>query len=146
MAESNHELAIKSSNLAKYYELPICDCAHTEGMLTIHVKIPRFNGDIMKGPSCAAKLLKGATIEELTFHCPMRCHTSTLLVVTEIKDDEFILTHAKSPVVSTCPDNQTTFPEEMTAVPGALKITVPCQCSLNFIKIFWKFFRLGPRN
>ena len=37
---SGQGLAIQTSEISKYYELPICDCSFTETTLFVHIKIP----------------------------------------------------------------------------------------------------------
>lgn len=56
--------------------------------------IPRFSADNLKGPECAKKLYEGATVETLSHHCPMSCHTNAT-TISDIFEETYIITNPK---------------------------------------------------
>lgn len=92
--------------------------------------IPRFSGDTVRGPDCAKKLFKGATVDELNYHCPMRCHKSNSLIISEIAEETYILTHPKPITEIKCPNETTILQEKIYTSQGAVKIRIPCNCEL----------------
>ena len=92
--------------------------------------LPRFSSDTINGHSCAFSMFHGSTVEYLSKQCPLRCHESTATVITEVGEDMFVITHPKKDTVISCPSITTKIPEEDLARPGALKMYIPCKCSL----------------
>jgi len=92
--------------------------------------LPKFAGDQTQGPTCARKLFHGTTVEDIAEHCPMHCHQSDLMIISEIGSEEF-LTHPKPNTTITCPQDSLNLQTEMLNIPGALRITLPCQCQLS---------------
>ena len=94
--------------------------------------LPRFGEDKLHGPTCARKLYEGATVEELSYHCPMKCHASTSLTITEVEEDLFIITNLKVGAYISCPSSNKTL-TEFGSLLGALKIKLHCQCALVYL-------------
>ncbi|KAK5647842.1 hypothetical protein RI129_002734 [Pyrocoelia pectoralis] len=92
--------------------------------------LPRHNTDTLYGPQCAYKMFLGSTIQELEEHCSFRCHASTSMIISEIQDDIFIVTHPLPDTIINCPDSQTKIADDSYGQPGALQISLPCHCSL----------------
>lgn len=195
----DQELAIGTSEIAKYYQLPLCDCAFYGNKMIINIRvpvnqkshswellelltvpfrwdnqtcviehnpiflavarnsktfdtqirqisgsglrhckpyqdklcyIPRFSADSVQGPECAKKLYNGATVEQLNYHCPMRCHKSNSLIISEIAEETYIITHPKPKTEIKCQNKITKLPESFYTSPGAIKVTIPCNCEL----------------
>jgi Baculovirus F protein len=93
--------------------------------------LPRFSGDILQGPACSKKLFHGTTVEDLSFHCPLRCHKSKLTSITEVDDETYLITHPGSNTFIQCEANSIPLPQNVSSSPGAVKITVPCNCVLQ---------------
>lgn len=92
--------------------------------------LPRFSGNTAQGPSCATKLFHGATVQDLSTHCPLRCHQSDLFVITETDEDVFVLTHPEDETNINCADHSWSINKTITDK-GALRIQLPCDCSLQ---------------
>lgn len=93
--------------------------------------LPRFSADTLKGPACAKKLYRGATVEDINHHCPMNCHKSTTTIISELDEEIYIITHPKPVTAINCPQNSKQLPPSAYSSPGALKIRLPCNCELT---------------
>lgn len=197
LSSFNQQLAIPISELAKYYQLPLCDCSFLNEKIIIHIRIPvrqkfnywklyhlittpfawynqtckihhdnlflavnnnpkstqirqisginlrhcrpledklcflpRFPANSLQSPICAKKLFDGASVSEISHHCPMSCHKSTATIISEIEEEIYIITHAKAPTLIKCPNSTTEFSKESYETPGAIKLYLPCNCKL----------------
>ncbi|KAJ8910407.1 hypothetical protein NQ315_011371 [Exocentrus adspersus] len=92
--------------------------------------IPRFSGDALHGPTCARKLFSGTTVTELSQHCPLSCHGSTSLTISEIEEGTYVVTHPKPATYIRCGQNTTVLKDSAYSSPGAVKIHVPCNCEM----------------
>lgn len=93
--------------------------------------LPRFSADNLQGPACATKLFHGATVQDLTAHCPMHCHQSTLMTISEINEEEYVVTHPPQGAAIHCGTNHTSIRDDMLNKPGALRLILPCECTLQ---------------
>lgn len=96
--------------------------------------IPRFSADSLQGPQCAKKLYTGATVQEISQYCPMNCHSATAMIISEIDEEIYVLTHIKNDLEISC-DIQTGISQYKIssnfAGQGAIKIHLPCNCHLH---------------
>lgn len=99
--------------------------------------LPRFAGDVLQGPECAIKLFQGTTVTDLTTHCPMRCHHSNLLSISDLNEDTYLLTHPKPGMAILCGSQSTPIKNELINSPGALKMKIPCNCQLVQDETIW---------
>lgn len=93
--------------------------------------IPRFSGDTLQGPECARRLYQGATVEEISHHCPMSCHTSTATTISEIQEELYVITNPKNDAKIICDKITTHLSGEVHQKQGAIKIRLPCNCELH---------------
>ncbi|KAJ8968530.1 hypothetical protein NQ314_002268 [Rhamnusium bicolor] len=93
--------------------------------------LPRFSADMMQGPACAKKLYNGASVEEISHHCPMSCHRSTTTVVSEIAEETYVITHPKNETKLVCNNSTQSLDESAYLMPGSIKLYLPCHCELN---------------
>lgn len=105
------------------YQRTFCDPTRTGLCL-----LPRQ----LKGASitsqCAAGLLGGASVDRLRTICPFFCRPSRgEVLLTQVSDSLFVLTHPSPNLVLTCPNSTTSFPAR---IPGAIEVSIPCDCSL----------------
>lgn len=47
------------------------------------------------GLQCILKLFEGATVNELSQHCTFKCYSSTAVVISEVGQDIFVVTHTQ---------------------------------------------------
>ncbi|KAL1487945.1 hypothetical protein ABEB36_015328 [Hypothenemus hampei] len=92
--------------------------------------ISRFSPEALEGPECAKKLFTGGTVNEISQHCPIKCNPSTHMIVSEVLEDTYIVTHPVTPLTITCGTNKTTLPDKYNHQ-GALKIRLACSCYLE---------------
>lgn len=90
--------------------------------------LPRFSADMMQGPACAKKLYNGASVEEISHHCPMSCHKSTTTVVSEIAEETYVITHPKNETKLICNNLTQSLDESAYIMPGSIKVYLPCHC------------------
>lgn len=93
--------------------------------------IPRFSTGASYGPECTFKMYKGATIAELNKHCSYRCHTSRSMIISEVNEDTYVITHPPKSLLVNCPLYITPIQEKFLNQPGALQLHLPCNCSLQ---------------
>lgn len=93
--------------------------------------LPRFSADSMQGPACAKKLYNGASVEELSHHCPMSCHKSITTTISEISEETYIIAHPKKPTLLSCENSTEPLHESSYSMPGSVKLYVPCHCELS---------------
>uniref|UniRef100_A0A1Y1MC57 Uncharacterized protein n=1 Tax=Photinus pyralis TaxID=7054 RepID=A0A1Y1MC57_PHOPY len=93
--------------------------------------LPRYNSDSTYGPQCAFKMFTGATVQELEEHCSFRCHSSNSMIISEITDNSFVITHPEYPTVIKCNGREELLPSYVYNQPGALQIELPCSCAVN---------------
>lgn len=119
MKEREHLRAISGIGLhqCKPYENRLC-------------YVPRFSADPVQGPNCAKKLYQGATVEELNHHCPMTCHQSTATAVSEIANETYAIAHPPENIIIKCNYQNYPWPRNISNLPGAVKIFLPCNCEL----------------
>jgi hypothetical protein len=55
--------------------------------------IARFNSHGSYSPQCAVKMYTGATVDELNSHCAFRCNESQAMIISEVQDDVYVITH-----------------------------------------------------
>lgn len=79
---------------------------------------------------CAFKMYQGATVEELQQHCSFRCHTSRAIVISEVSEDTYVITHPPAQTKIRCPGKSIPLETKYVDKPGALQIQLPCNCSL----------------
>lgn len=91
--------------------------------------IPRFSSDNTQGPECARKLYEGCTVQELSQFCPMNCHTSSSLIISEIAEETYIITHPDPTTIIKCGETSSTIPKNYSHQ-GSIKIKLPCNCKL----------------
>lgn len=75
--------------------------------------LPRFASDVKYGPLCAFKMYNGATVNELNKHCSFRCHSSNSMVISEVKEDTYVLTHLKNKTLIQCEDKIFNLPNSV---------------------------------
>lgn len=92
--------------------------------------IPRFATDSTYGPLCAFKMYLGATVDELKQHCSFRCHSSKALVISEVSENTYHITHATENAFVRCPNRKTQIDKKFIGQPGSLELKLPCNCSL----------------
>ncbi|KAL1489243.1 hypothetical protein ABEB36_014176 [Hypothenemus hampei] len=110
--------------------------------------ISRFSPEALEGPECAKKLFTGGTVREISQHCPIKCNPSTHMIVSEVLEDTYIVTHPVTPLTITCGTNKTTLPDKYNHQ-GALKIRLVCSCYLEAgseVLIPSRFPCLDPAN
>ncbi|KAG5891130.1 hypothetical protein JTB14_022242 [Gonioctena quinquepunctata] len=90
----------------------------------------RSSVDLVQGPECAEELYYGATVKQLNYHCPMRCHKSKSLIISEIAEETYIITHVKPPTEIISPKEAIQFQKGLYKAPGTIEITIPCNCEL----------------
>lgn len=92
--------------------------------------LPRFSSDSLHGPQCAKVLFTGATVQEISETCPMRCLPSTAMVITEVKEEVYVITHPQPNTSIVCKEEES-LPSQLYQQPGALQLTLPCNCALK---------------
>lgn len=93
--------------------------------------VPRFSADNTYGPQCAFSMYRGASVEELAKACAFRCHSSKALVISEVREDVYVITHPRPNTSLVCDSKIEPLPDSVLNQPGALQITLPCHCSLT---------------
>lgn len=97
--------------------------------------IPRFSADNTYGPQCAFSMYQGASVKELASVCAFRCHSSRALVISEVQEDTYVITHPKPKTAVNCDSDTYPILESALDQPGALQVTLPCHCSLTMRNI-----------
>ena len=86
------------------------------------------------GP-CATAMFQGALPEKLEKICPLHCRDAPpeFYIISELSPNDFIITNPISSMMIKCKDG-TSYPLPHTPV-GALRISLPCNCSVYDGKI-----------
>ncbi|KAL1487645.1 hypothetical protein ABEB36_015689 [Hypothenemus hampei] len=92
--------------------------------------LPHFSSEATEGPTCAKILFLGGTLQELSQQCPITCHASTTMLISEVQQDTYIVTHPKLTLKITCHNSTITVPAKYTHQ-GAIKLQLPCYCFLS---------------
>ncbi|KAL1490150.1 hypothetical protein ABEB36_012890 [Hypothenemus hampei] len=92
--------------------------------------LSRFPPEALEGPECAKILFTGGTITEISQHCPINCNPSTHMVISEVLEDTYVVTHPAGPLAIKCGTNRTVLPSTYHHQ-GALKIRLQCSCHLE---------------
>jgi len=92
--------------------------------------LPRVSTDPFYGPTCTTKMFRGASVNELSKHCPMKCQQEKTMTVTEVEEDEFVITHPTTNTHITCKNGTTTIDNQYLKNPGAILLSLPCDCQL----------------
>ncbi|KAL1488598.1 hypothetical protein ABEB36_014402 [Hypothenemus hampei] len=92
--------------------------------------VSRFSPEALEGPECAKILFTGGTIQEISQHCPINCNPSTHMVIAEVLEDTYIVTHPTAPLSIVCGTNTTVLPAKYNRQ-GALKVQLACSCHLR---------------
>ncbi|CAH1368918.1 unnamed protein product, partial [Tenebrio molitor] len=88
--------------------------------------IARFNSHGSYGPQCALKMYTGATVDELNSHCAFRCHESQAMIISEVQDDVYVITHPQPMMLIQCGHHH-----ECCWETSALQVHLPCNCQLR---------------
>ncbi|KAL1516372.1 hypothetical protein ABEB36_000291 [Hypothenemus hampei] len=94
--------------------------------------IPHFSSDALEGPECARTLFQGGTVQEISQHCPLECHPSTTMSISEVLENTYILTHPKAPLYMVCNNITTRLPDQYKHQ-GSVKLKLDCSCHLETI-------------
>lgn len=90
--------------------------------------LPRYSaGEIYV---CATKMYRGSTVQSLSRHCPFRCQQSNSLSISEVNEDVFVITHPPKETNIRCNGYKSYLEESAYEQPGAIQISLPCNCSL----------------
>jgi hypothetical protein len=93
--------------------------------------IARFNSHGSYGPQCALKMYTGATVDELNSHCAFRCHESQAMIISEVQDDVYVITHPQPMMLIQCGKTTQDIITSAVGKPGALQVHLPCNCQLR---------------
>jgi hypothetical protein len=73
----------------------------------------------------------GATVDELNSHCAFRCHESQALIISEVQDDVYVITHPQPMMLIQCGKSTQDIITSALGKPGALQVHLPCNCQLR---------------
>lgn len=122
----NLYLAVSKSSTRQISGTSLHHCSPYKNKLCY---LPRFSADNLQGPECARKMYEGATIEDIASNCPMSCHPSTALTISEIEHETYVITHPTDTTHVSC--HNISYPvSRIPRKPGAIKIDLPCDCKL----------------
>lgn len=92
--------------------------------------LPRYAGDRLQGPGCASTIFKGASVEDISHQCQLKCKRSTHLTITEVEEETYIITHPTGNTKVVCKNTTHDIRTDYHNHIGALKIHLPCSCQL----------------
>jgi hypothetical protein len=92
--------------------------------------LPRFSSDTVNGHGCTYSMYRGDTIEKLSQQCTLQYQEVTSTIITEIGNDEYVITHPKNKTWIRCRNLSQPLPEEAYTHPGATRINLPGDCEL----------------
>lgn len=92
-------------------------------------QIPRQRQGGSVSTTCAEKMFKKGTVDELRASCPFYCDaTRRGILITEVGVDSYIITHPSKHISINCSNSSLTIPSQF---PGAFEIILPCDCILS---------------
>lgn len=93
--------------------------------------LPRFLSDNVHGPGCAKTLFEGASLKDITQHCPIHCRSDSTITITEVDTHTFVITHPSNTTHIVCGHSSKSIPENIINQPGSIRIKLPCNCELR---------------
>ncbi|KAJ3617865.1 hypothetical protein MTP99_006953 [Tenebrio molitor] len=91
----------------------------------------RFNSHGSYSPQCAVKMYTGATVDELNSHCAFRCNESQAMIISEVQDDVYVITHPQPMMLIQFGKSTQDIITSAVGKPGALQVHLPCNCQLR---------------
>jgi hypothetical protein len=87
--------------------------------------IARFNSHGSYSPQCAVKMYTGATVDELNSHCAFRCNESQAMIISEVQDDVYVITHPQPMMLIQFGKSTQDIITSAVGKPGALQVHLP---------------------
>lgn len=93
--------------------------------------IPRFSAAMTTSPQCLYSLFRSSRIFEITENCPFNCYPSASMRISEVEEDTYVITHPAVGTIVNCSGKITQIDPAEYDRPGALQISLPCNCFLS---------------
>lgn len=91
--------------------------------------LPRFTTQASPSHQCLRSILTSQEINTIRSACHFTCYPEyNHPIITQLKQNSFLITNLIYPLTLVCPGNSTTIPSRHV---GTIEIDLPCNCSIN---------------